>query len=132
MCRPDVVPRFMNHCDEPIAAARSVSMNGLRRRVAERLADLRDAVVQPAIEVDERVAAPHALLQLGARDDFTRALDQHGKHARRLRLETRCRPVAPQFARALVELEVREANHSNPKSRIPNPAHVYPAPRLAC
>src|SRR5262249_46898488 len=113
--------------DEPVAAPRQrLHESRLRRRVAERVANLRDAVVQAAIEIDEGVAAPDALLQFSARHYLARTLDQDAEHARRLRLQALRVAVAPQLARALIELEIAEVNHGsspipNAESRIPNP-----------
>ena len=95
--------------DETVAAPRQrFNEARRRRRIAQRRPDLRDAVIQSVLEVDEGLAAPYRLLELGPRDHLAGALNQVGKHACRLRLEAHDRAAAPQLARCRVEFELPE------------------------
>ena len=66
--------------------------------VGKRLAQLPDAVVEAAIEIDVDVVSPHGGLQFLTPHQRTRAGDQPGEHNRRLTLERHRFPVPPQLA----------------------------------
>ena len=71
---------------EPVAAPRERldEPRGVRR-VAEHLANLPDAEVQPLLEVHERVAAPDVIADLGAGHDLAAAAGQELEDLERLR-----------------------------------------------
>ncbi len=80
------------------------------RGIAQRGADLRDAVVQPGIEIDKRAATPNRLTQLIACDYFAGMLEQHAEYLRGLCLQAHRRPVAPQFPGGRIEFENAKPN----------------------
>src|SRR5262249_8484865 len=84
-----------------------------RRRgiVAERRADLGDAEVEAAIEVDERLVLPDGLPELLARDRSSRVLDQRPQHLRGLRLQLDGAAVTRQLE--AVGIECKDAETSD-------------------
>ena len=82
--------------------------------VAERRANLRQAVGDAAIEVDVRVRSPHRLAQLVAADDLAGPRQQQRQRLRRLRLERDGAAVLAQLARFGVELEDAELHGPRP------------------
>ena len=82
---------------------------GFSRGVAERGAQLADAVGEPAIEIDVDVVAPEVRAQIVARHELPGVREQQPERTRRLRLE-RDRPIAArQQAGAVVEFERAES-----------------------
>ena len=92
--------------DEAVAPARE-GFDELRRLgvVAQRLADLPDAEVQPLVEVHERVALPHLLPNLLSCHDLAASPDQRLQDLERLRGKLDQVAVAAKLAGARMELE---------------------------
>ena len=79
-------------------------------RIAQRAADLRDAEIEAAIEIDECPGSPDGLPQLFAADDGAGARDEGAEDSGRLRLQAHHRAVSAQLARRGVELEDAESH----------------------
>src|SRR5688572_23736047 len=82
--------------------------------VAQRRANLRQAVGDAAIEIDVRVRAPHRLAQLVAADDLSRPRQQQRQCLGRLRLERDDAAVLAQLVAVGVELEGAELLDHDP------------------
>jgi len=83
--RHATVRRPFDGCDEPKPPPRQGFEEARRRRpIAERRADLIDTGRQPGLEIDVCAFAPDLALQLLARDDLARPLDELHEDAHRL------------------------------------------------
>jgi hypothetical protein len=95
---------------EPIPAPRQ-RLDELRGvgRVAERLPDLSNAEIEALLEIHERVAAPHVLMDGGARHDLSGMPGQQFQDFERLRRQLDELALVPELAGRGIELEGPEA-----------------------
>ena len=109
--------------DEAVAAAgqRLHEARGLGV-VVERVADLHDAEVQAALEVDEDVLAPEVATQLLARDEPAGLPDEERQDPSRLLLEANGLAVPPELPGAQVELEAVRSEPPRPPRAAPTSA----------
>jgi hypothetical protein len=104
--------RVSDRGDKPVPApGQRLDEARLRGGIAQRRPDLRDAVVQSVLEIDERFASPDPLLQLGARHNVAGTLDENGQNTRGLRFEPYARGSTAHFSRNGVKLELAEPDH---------------------
>ena len=97
--------------DKPIAAARDrLDKPRLPRLVAERKADLSNAVIEAVLEVHSRVIAPQRGDHLLARHQFAGPGHQERQQRRRLRFEPMHRAATADLPGSCVELEIGAAN----------------------
>src|SRR6185295_6479833 len=95
--------------DPPVASPRQgLHVERGARVVAERGADLLHAVVQPLVEVDQRVISPELGPELLPGDDGARAGKQHAEHPGGLLSEVHGRASLLQLEARSVELEASE------------------------
>src|SRR5215472_16213639 len=80
------------------------------RRIAEHDPEAFRGCIEPALEVDNRVARPQPPLQFLPADDFAPLLDEGQKKVERFFLKTEAQAVLTQFARTRVQLEVVKSN----------------------
>jgi hypothetical protein len=74
--------------EEAVAATgHSFDEAGTLGGVAEGLTDFVDRLVQPVVEIDERVCGPEFLLKFLAPDDLAGVLEQHCQHLEGLLLK---------------------------------------------
>ena len=99
--------------EEAIAAtSNSFDEAGTLGGVAEGLTDFVDRLVEPVVEIHERVRGPEFLLKFLATDDLTGVLEQHLQHLEGLLLEPDSQAALAQFASPKIHLE-------DPKSEPP-------------
>ena len=79
-------------------------------RVSQRLSNLLDGFVKALIELDEGIRGPERLLQLFARDHFTRSVEQQGQNLKRLILEHHLPAPLVQLRCRKIDFEQAEAN----------------------
>jgi hypothetical protein len=107
------LPNSLDRREEAIAAARKRLEVARRvRLVAERGADLLHAVVQPLLEIDERLA-PDLALDLLAGHELARAPGEEGEDLRRLLLKVDEDPRPSQLTARQLELERAEAERAH-------------------
>ena len=119
LCRePDVAPRHdLIHQplqrEEAVAApSNSFDEAGILRGVAEGFTDLVDRLVEPVVEIHERVRGPEFLLKFLATDDLAGVLEQHRQELEGLLLKPDPQAALAQFAGTKIQLE-------NPKREPP-------------
>src|SRR6266436_3050434 len=83
---------------------------GFLRRVVQCLAQPVHSLVQTVVEIDKRVGSPQPLLKFLAGYEFSRALQQHSNHSKRLTLKNKSLAVVAQFGGLQIELELAQAN----------------------
>lgn len=92
--------------DEAVAATgNSFDEAGTVGGVAEGLTDFVDRLVEPVVEIHERVRGPECLLKFLSTDDLARALKQHGQHLEGLLLKPDSQAALAQFASPKIQLE---------------------------
>src|ERR1017187_1771583 len=75
----------LDRSNEPVSTASQLfDIARIGGGISQRLAHLIDRGVEAVVEVDKSVGGPELLLQLFARDHFTRPLQQQGQHLERL------------------------------------------------
>ena len=84
--------------------------SGVSAEFAQRLADLLDGCVEPAIELHESIDRPKCLLKLLARDHLTRSLEQQSQYAEGLLLQLDLTPLFLHLTGREVHPEWTEAN----------------------
>ena len=103
--------------------------------VAQGLADLVDAEVQAAVEVDEGVLAPQLLADLFARDHLAGPAGQEPQDFERLGRQAHDGAVTAQFSTPGVELEDAEAQAARPSGFVkfgqPGAFHAIRPPAVA-
>ena len=96
--------------DEPVAAPRHRGeVRGIGRRFAQRGANLREAEVQPRVEVDVMRIAPDDAAQLVAGDERSGAIEQCQQHREGLGRQLHGHAVPAQLGVVGVELERAES-----------------------
>ena len=97
--------------DEPVAAAlQRLDIARALGKVAERVPDLGNGLVEAVVEIDEDGVGPDRPAQRVARYQFARLHDQHGQHPERLFLQRGLYAFPVQLACLQVELENAEAD----------------------
>jgi hypothetical protein len=99
--------------DELITALRKGSnITGRRRIVIERQANLSNAKVQPAIEIDERFGVPNCFMQFLSGHCLTGVQKEAREHLRRLRLQADEDTLTSEFFCGEVEFKKAESKSS--------------------
>src|SRR4029077_10051781 len=83
----------------------------MRCRIAERLADLGDGLVDAVIEIDDRMR-PDSIAELFPRHQLARSFEQHGEHSEGLLLQALAKSALRQSARPKIDLEGSKAKAS--------------------
>ena len=92
--------------DEAVAAtSNGFDEAGTLGGVAERLTDLVDRLVEPVVEIHERVRGPELLLKFLATDDLAGVLEQHRQDLEGLLLKPDSQAALAQFASTKIQLE---------------------------
>src|ERR1017187_5028346 len=103
----------LDRSNEPVStASQRFDIARIGGGISQRLAHLIDRCVEAVVEVDKSVGGPELLLQLFARDHFTRPLQQQGQHLERLPLQAQHHAALAQFACAEIELKLPKARDS--------------------
>ena len=92
---------FLSPCVLPLVPGYLGYVGG----VAEGLTDFVDRLVEPVVEIHERVRGPECLLKFLSTDDLARALKQHGQHLKGLLLKPDSQAALAQFASPKIQLE---------------------------
>jgi hypothetical protein len=79
-------------------------------RIAQRLPNFVDRLIQASVEVHEGISRPNRLLQILPRHHLARMPQQHRQDLKRLFLQLDLQPVLAQFASLEVEFESPEAD----------------------
>src|SRR5689334_22539402 len=93
------------------------------RRIAQRLSQRRDGVVQPVIEIDIHIRGPQLLAQLLTGNDLPGAFDQQLQKLSGLLTESNTTALLAQLTRLSIELKNAESDTGQP--------HVERVHRLA-
>jgi hypothetical protein len=82
------------------------------RVVAERGANLSNAKIEPALEIDESFIPPYRFAQTLSRDHLSAPHNQTGEYLRGLRLQAKEHAIPPQLAACRIKLEKSESKAS--------------------
>ena len=102
---------IFNLSDEAVAVPRlRLYESGLFGRIAQRIAQLPDAVVQTLFKIDEGVGGPNLALKFIAGDEFSGMFQQDLQDVERLVLKPDPKAVLADFALTKIHFECAEAD----------------------
>ena len=105
---------LFDRSDEPIASPwQRLDESRRAGRIAQGLANPRDGVVKPVVEVYEGVGGPERGPQITARDQLTGGREQECQYLDRLALQAHLHASFPQLLRLKIQLEDVEAENAS-------------------
>ena len=105
-----VIPLHRRH-ESVTSASHCFNEAGIVSRIAERVADFVDGLVEAMVEVNEGVLGPEVLLKLLAGNDLSRLFQEHGENLEGLLLQLDPDPLPAKFSGPEIDFEDSEMDH---------------------